>query len=119
MPLTLSRFETGKILSGEASAVSRLYEPAAGCPHQAGTVVILSSTHAGNAGQDTPIARATITGIEKQTVMARKDNANLAIREGFDDARAWYVHLQQLYGEVADTTPIHRLQFRIEEILKK
>jgi len=124
MPFSLDRFEVGKILSGEASAVSRLYDQNVGCPHATGTKIVLSSTHApapvpGLTTVDNPVAMATITGVQTETVAARKRNERAAIMEGFESAVAWYTHFQQLYGEQRDDVPVTRLQFRIEDMYTK
>lgn len=124
MPFSLDRFEVGKVLSGEASAVSRLYDKDVGCPHAPGTKIVLSSTHAsapveGLPTTDNPVAMATITGVQTETVDARKRNERAAIMEGFESAVAWYTHFRQLYGDLSDNTPITRLTFRIDEMFTK
>jgi hypothetical protein len=124
MPFTLDRYEVGKVLSGEASAVSRLYDATVGCPHAPGTKIVLTSPHApapvtGLPTQDNPIAMATITAVQTETVDARKRNERAAVMEGFESATAWYTHFRQLYGDLHDDTPITRLTFRIEQMYTK
>ena len=118
MPMTLSKVETGRFLTGETSTVSRLY-PEGICPHQPGETVLLSSRFVAGAEGEKIIAKAQITDIVQSTLGERRNNARLAIQEGFDDANAWYRHFQQLYGgEYAESTPIYRVQMRIEEMKK-
>jgi hypothetical protein len=124
MPITLDRFETGKILSGEATALSRVYDRETGCPHVPGTVVVLASPHVpplpGVAlGPDTPVARATITAVDRAGVGERRQDDRRALLEGFEHARAWYVHFQSLYGPMSDMTPVNRLTLRLDEVFKR
>jgi hypothetical protein len=123
MPVTLDRFETGKILAGEATAISRLYDKDGGCPHAPGTVVMLASPHApplpgATFGPEVPVARATITTVDRTGLGERRQDDRKAILEGFEHSRAWYVHFQQMYGPMNDMTPVHRLTLRIDEIFK-
>jgi hypothetical protein len=124
MPITLDRFEVGKVLAGEATAISRMYDKDGGCPYTPGTVVVLASPHASplpgvTLGPEHPVGRATVTAVDRAGLGERRQDDRKAILEGFEHARAWYVHFQQLYGPMNDMTPVHRLTLRMDEIFKR
>ncbi len=116
MPMGIDRFELSRINDGLASAVSRLYDTQEGCPHRPGTVLAFTSNvDQGGQGPEKPIARATVTAVERSTVGARKGDDRAAALEGCTDAREWYVHLRSRYGEQTDNTPVWAIRFRVEE----
>jgi hypothetical protein len=118
MPMTMSKLETGRFLTGETSTVTRMY-PDGICPHQPGETVLLASRFVAGADGEKIIAKAVVTDVVQATLSDRRNNARLAIQEGFDDANAWYRHFQQMYGgEYPESTPVYRVQMRIEEMKK-
>jgi len=118
MPMTLSKVETGRFLTGETSTVSRLY-PDGQCPHTPGDTMMVASRFAAGGDGEKMIAKAQVMDVSQATLGERRNNARLAIQEGFDDTAAWYRHFQQMYGgEYPESTIIHRIQMRIEEMKK-
>jgi len=118
MPMSLTRFETGKILEGSAMSVTRRYDGP--CPHEMGAKLVLSSRHSTSDDKDVILANAEVTGIEASTVEQRKKDTKQAIMDGFDDGKAWYRHFVQMHtGEEHDNVQVHRIQFRIDKMREK
>lgn len=114
MPMGLNRYEMNKFNDGLANALSRLYDPAEGCPHKPGTVLAL--TYAATPGApEQPIARVTVVAVERSTVGARAADDRAALMEGCSDAREWTVNLRQRYGARPDHTPVWQLRLRVDE----
>jgi hypothetical protein len=118
MPVNLTRFETGKVVSGESSAISRRLDDSVGPVFKAGDKVMLTSRFIKPGEvESTPVAEATITGVTVESLSVRKEDKLAAIREGFDDGNAFYRHFIQLYGDCNDHSRVVRAQFRIERML--
>jgi hypothetical protein len=120
MPITMTRFETGKVSTGEATALSRKLEKGDVVGYKPGDEIILTSREVKPGDiEDTIIATAKISNVTTSTVGTRKTESRLALLEGFDDGMSWYRNFVQMYGECSDDTPVYRLQFRIEQTLLK
>lgn len=117
MPLSTTRYETGKLMNGQAEGVTRMY--LSGCPHKPGDEVILSSKFLDGSGEDKGYAAATIKSVRPCTVDERKRDDRLAKLDGFPNGPSWYGHFERMYGEQRPDAMTYRLQLRIEEMEKK
>lgn len=108
MPLSVTRFEAGKIFDRQTDAISRLYPD--GCPHEVGSRVVLVV-------DDNIVARAVIKSIRPESVESRFADEEVARKDGFSGAAAWKHHFQQMYGPVTKGK-VFRLQFNLEELFE-
>lgn len=118
---SVTNYELMKLRSGEANGCTRRYP--GGCPHEVGGQVALVEEQ--KKGHQEPFAVAVITSIRPSTVGQRrrhgdKEADRLAQMDGFPNAAAWYEHFRMMYGKagIMDSTPVTRLQFRIQEMDK-
>lgn len=116
MPLSITRFETARVLDGRARGVARLYPKDTGCPHEKGIDLILTSKYVDKSGNDTPFARVKLLDVRRLTIGEMKRNKALLSINGFASGPEWEQHFAVMYGgKHHDDDPIFHLQFKIEE----
>lgn len=114
MPITTSKYELGKILSGEADGVTRMFSGP--CPFNVGDETWLADSQ--TPGEGNAFAMVTIKTIRPCTVAERMQDERLARMDGFTSANAWTAHFERLYGAQKGDTQLYRFQFLFKEMNK-
>lgn len=119
-----SRFETKQIQEGRATVITRRYDPTMGCPHEVGKQITLSSAYLdSHPGQEMPFAVATVVSIRPCNARELREDDLPGMKgaprtDGFPNGEAWFAHLGIMYPGIGDDVPLHRIQFRIDDMEK-
>ena len=116
MPIMTSKFETSKLMSGEADGITRMYGRDVGCPYNVGDQTLIA-VDAG--GKPEPYAKATIISIRPCEYRARAKDERLNKMDGFESGPMWVSHFEKMYGEgTDDNMPLFRVQLKMEVMEK-
>lgn len=114
--LSVTGFETGKLMSGEAEGITRLFHD--DCPFERNQEEMLTSRFIKVNGQETVFAKVRIKSIRPSTFDERCRNNRLAKLDGFPNAYAWRDHFELKYGDQRPSQVVHRLQLIVDEMEK-
>ena len=114
--LLCSRYETNKVMKGEATAVAKVY--GAKCPHKKGSEVFLTSkTINVNNNKPVPFARVQILSVRPGTVQGLKGKEEVYKAGGFSSGESWFQHLRRFYGgSIKSTTNVYNIRFRVLDL---
>lgn len=113
---SLTRRETGRVMSGLASGCARKYD--GGCPHKPGGEIVLTSKYidASGQGRSIPFAKVEVVSVRPGTVGEFRMDPVIAEIDGYENGEVWFGQMSQLYRGLKNTDEIYHIKWRVLEI---